>query len=101
MEVEQLDGCTRLRIRGPVRLGEVAELLELARAASSRDLPVELDLGEAEHLHTAAWQVLFALEKALLEQGHALSVTHSSEAARALLELFERNNWLTRGEEAV
>lgn len=101
MEVEQLAGCTKLRICGPVRLGEVSELLELARAASQRDLPVELDLGEAEHLHTAAWQVLFALEKALHAQGHALRVTHSSEAARALLQMFERNTWLTRGEDAV
>ena len=98
-EVEQQSDRTALKIRGPVRLGEVPELLSQARAASERGLPVELDLGEAEHLHTAAWQVLAALEKELRKHGHELRVSHASESTRAMLELLEKSTWLPRRED--
>jgi len=93
-QVDEQSDRTALRIRGPVRLGEVPELLEQARAASQRGLPVELDLGEAEHLHTAAWQVLTALEKALRKQGQALRVSQASPATRSMLELLEKSTWI-------
>jgi len=98
-ELEQLSDRTALRVRGPVRLGEVTELLELACAASKRGLPVEVDLGEAEHLHTAAWQVLAALERELEQHGQRLHVSRASDASRAMLELLEKNAWLRSRED--
>jgi ABC-type transporter Mla MlaB component len=98
-QVEQQVDRTALRIRGPVRLGEVPELLEHARVASGRGLPVELDLGEAEHLHTAAWQVLAALDRELRKQGRELRVSRASEATNAMLELLEKTTWLPRRED--
>jgi len=96
VEIEPQADRTALRVRGPVRLGEVAELLEHARAAGERALPVELDLREAEHLHAAAWQVLAALDRGLREHGFALRVVGASDATRAMLELLDRTAWLAR-----
>ncbi|MET0389274.1 MAG: STAS domain-containing protein [Polyangiales bacterium] len=94
MQVRHDADRTTLLIRGPVRLGEVPDLLEHARAASARGMAVELDLSEAEHLHTAAWQVLMALEQDLQTKGLSLSAHHASEQTQNMLEFLELASWL-------
>jgi anti-anti-sigma regulatory factor len=93
MQLEQHVDHTALLIRGPVRLGEVPNLLEHARAASARGLPVTVDLSEAEHLHSAAWQVLIALERDLQRRGLRFTPRTPSPQARAMLDFLELGRW--------
>jgi ABC-type transporter Mla MlaB component len=98
MQLREHADRTTLHIRGPVRLGEVPDLLEHARAASARGLGVEVVLGEAEHMHTAAWQVLMALEIDMQKQGQPFVVSQIPEPAQAMLEFLELRRWLGRQE---
>ena len=100
MELRQHEDRTTLVIDGPIRLGEVPELLEHARAAGDRGLGVELDLGAAEHMHTAAWQVLVALEKHTHEQGLRFQLSNVSETAAGMLAFLELDAWLPPAEGA-
>jgi ABC-type transporter Mla MlaB component len=94
MEIEQHADRTRLIVRGPVRLGEVQELLDSARAADALGRDIELDLAAAEHMHVAAWQVLRALERSTLQRGQCFRATDASETALAMLELLNLGAWL-------
>jgi anti-anti-sigma regulatory factor len=85
---------TRLIIEGPIRLAQVAELLELARAAAANGGDVEIDLAAAEHLHTAGLQILRALEQSTLQKHWQFSVLGASESARNALELCGLAGWL-------
>jgi anti-anti-sigma factor len=94
MELRQHEDHTTLVIDGPVRLGEVPELLDHARAAAERGLAIELDLGAAEHMHTAAWQVLVALEKHTHAQGQGFRLIEASESVANILPMLELEAWL-------
>ncbi|MEY4577866.1 MAG: hypothetical protein RL701_2569 [Pseudomonadota bacterium] len=100
MQVRQHADHTTLLIRGPVRLGEVPQLLEHARTVSARALAVEVDLSEAEHLHTAAWQVLMALAQAAEKQQQTFRTIGASDNHRTMLNFLELGHWLPdqRGE---
>jgi len=93
MQLEQHADHTALLIRGPVRLGEVPILLEHARVASARGLPVTVDLAEAEHLHCGAWQVLIALEREVQRRGQRFTPRALSPQARAMLDFLELGRW--------
>jgi anti-anti-sigma regulatory factor len=99
MELTQQAGKARLLVDGPVRLGEAAELHTLSLAAVETGLDVVLALGQAEHLHAAAVQVLRALERHLERHGRRFVVEEASERAAAALVLSGLSHWLNRAEE--
>lgn len=90
MGIDEHEDRTVLSVRGPLRLAEVAEWLELVRRALARGLPLELDLREAEHMHAGAWQVLCALARDMRAAGlpaRGLGMSPSAANACALLGL--------------
>jgi anti-anti-sigma regulatory factor len=87
LRIDENDDGTVLAVLGPIRLGEVPLWLELAQRARARALPVEIDLRAAEHMHTCAWQVLYALQRELRAASLACGIVGLSPAARAGLSL--------------
>jgi hypothetical protein len=71
------------RCERPHPLGEAVAWLELSQRAWERRLPIEVDLGEAEHMHAAAWQVLFALQRSCEEHALKFQVRAMSSVAEA------------------
>jgi anti-anti-sigma regulatory factor len=101
MQLTQQAGKARLEVDGPVRLGETAELHSLSLAAVETGLDVVLALGEAEHLHAAAIQVLRALERHLERHGRGFAVESASDRAAAALVLCGLSRWLNHAEEVA
>jgi ABC-type transporter Mla MlaB component len=90
---------TEVLIAGPVRLGEVPTLLEQLQALHVRSCPVEINLRMAEHLHTAAWQVLVALDRSLEARGLALHFAEVSDSARSVIvDVLNRQKWIDQRE---
>ena len=83
MFIEENSDCTVLGVKGPIRLGEAVGWLELSQRAWDRKLPIEIDLGEAEHMHAAAWQVLFALQRSCEEHALRFQIRAMSSVAEA------------------
>lgn len=100
LSVAQQPDKTTLRITGPVRLGEVPDLLGQVNALAALGTAIEIDFSQAEHLHCAAWQVLLALHKELTKRGQGLKVTHVPEAAReVMVGLLNLGSWLSTEED--
>lgn len=79
------DGC-RLSLSGTVNIMLAEDLLGAARRADPAGA-VEVDLGEAEHLDTAALQVLLALREAVRGAGGTWAVTQVPDGVRRYLRL--------------
>jgi ABC-type transporter Mla MlaB component len=93
--ISDVAGKALLILEGPIRLAQVAELLEHVRAAAANGCDVEVDLGAAEHLHAAGLQILRALERNTLQQHRKFRILAASESARNALELCGLGSWLS------
>jgi anti-anti-sigma factor len=83
---ETADG-PRLVLRGQMNLCTAAELHREALACLARRADVTVDCAQAEHLDTAALQVLLALKEALREAGKLLRLTGACESIQNYLRL--------------
>ena len=90
-------GWTVLRIEGPVRLAEAAELLQQARTVAATSGGLELDLGAAEHIHAAGLQILRALERQWRAANRPFRLGAVSDKAGDALALCGLGHWMDSG----
>lgn len=93
LSVGQRESAVWLDVRGPVRLGDAAALLEAANNALATSGDVVVTLGSAEHLHAAAIQVLLATEQSVKRRGRAFRIEGVSEAAANALSWVGVQHW--------
>jgi len=90
---DAVDGRARLTIRGKFPLQQAQSLWELATEAAGGTGDVLVELGEAEHLHVSAIQILLALAIETRRQSRTLQVLSCSDAARASFALAGLEHW--------
>jgi len=93
VETRERDKDTLLVVRGQAPLAEAETLLAHARAAVLAGRDVQLDLGDAEHLHAGVLQVLIAFERAVRKSGRSFNLVGQSETARRALTLAGLADW--------
>ena len=86
IEVVQGPDASRLRLTGVLDIRTAAELKTAALAVLGAPGGVEVDLGEAKRLDTAAAQVLLALARSLAASGRPMAITGARAAVRGTCE---------------
>jgi anti-anti-sigma regulatory factor len=86
-------GATRLVLLGRVTVGCAVELHRAAISLCQRGGDVTVDCGRAEYVDTAGMQLLFALRRELVRDGHSCKIVGASAAVREDIRLAGFAKW--------